>query len=130
MSDWPETETIWKSIPGAAPLYEIYGYWPTLHDAVIRAMNFQFADKGLEIVLDYNDSVTENEKMKDIATRMTLLWRGIHDSKLSLYDGALYGVEFGHKDNLIETRLVDYPWGMEGYILSESVEVTSVEISA
>lgn len=123
-----DMEAIWELIPGAAPLKEIYGYWPTLHDAVIREMNFDFASRSVEVILDYNDNLVD-DATKDINTRIAWVWRGISESKLRLYDGALYGIEFAHKEGLIETQFVDYPWGMDGYLLSDSVEVLSVELA-
>ena len=127
MAEWADTEAIWKDMPGGNPIYEIYGHWPTLHDAVIRSMNFNYADRGLEIVFDYDDAVLGKEEKKDFNSRITLSWHGITESKLRLYDGDLYGVEFNRRDGLIETRFVDYPWGMDGYILSAGVEVINIE---
>jgi len=45
-----ETNRIWAQIEGASPLFDIYGYWPTLHDATVEhiaegeALGIRFAE--------------------------------------------------------------------------------------
>ncbi len=46
MSD--STKEVWESMGGAAPLHEIYGYWPTLHDAVVRSFGINYEAKALD----------------------------------------------------------------------------------
>ena len=126
-----ETEALWEAIVGAAPLRERYGYWPSLHDAVVRGMNFKFADRELSIVLDYSNSELdingeEVNKDEEVKTRLTLRWHGITESKLRLYANDLYGMKFAQKNGLIETRFDDYVWGLDGFILSAGVEVTNI----
>ena len=129
MTNWADTEAIWKSMSGSAPLYEIYGHWSTMHDAVIRNMNFDFADRALEVVFDYDDAVAGKDEKKDVKTRITLLWRGITESKLRLYDGDLYGMNLAWVNGFIETRFEEYAWGLDGFICSASLELRHFEPS-
>ena len=121
-----QTEAIWQTIPGAQPLVRIYGYWPTMHDAIIREINVGFAEKTLKIVLDYTDLITDT-KNSEVTTRITMLWRGVMDSKLRYSDPMLYGVGFSSKNGIIETLFDDYEWGTDGCIRSERVEVLHFE---
>lgn len=127
MSSRTETEAVWQSTPGAQPLYKIYGYWPTLHDAVIRAINVDFANQGLQIVVDYKGLTKNVDQEERIGQRITLRWQGVTEAKLRLYDWNLYGIKFTQRNEMVETRFEDYTWGMDGYILSASVEVAHIE---
>lgn len=126
MPDETETEVVWQSMPGAQPLFGTYGYWPTLHDAVVRAFEIVFADRSVEIVLDYADLVGDAGSEADVGTRMTLRWSNVIEASLRLYAGNLYGVAFARTPGGIETRFTDYTWGMDGRILSAAIEVVNV----
>jgi hypothetical protein len=121
------TEQVWASMPGAAQLYEIYGYWPTLHDASVRAMNVRWAGQELEMIVDYNDLVNRQGQEVSVGTRITLVWIGVSEVKLRLYDEDLYGIAFTTTDMGVETRFDDYTWGLDGYIRSTGIQVTRVE---
>jgi len=121
-----ETQSVWQSMPGAQPLHDIYGYWPTLHDASIRSMNFGFSGRELEMVFDYSDLVGGDQGEHSISTRITMRWHGVTESKLRVYSDDLYGVEFTRVNGLIETRFEEYAWGTDGFILSTGIEVIGV----
>jgi hypothetical protein len=55
MMNRDESNQIWETISGAKPLYEIYGYWPTLHDAILTNIDVQFENKIVTLTFDYND---------------------------------------------------------------------------
>lgn len=97
-----------------------------MHDAVIRAMNFHFSEQKLEVVFDYNDGVEGEENGKYARTRFTLSWVGIRESRLRFSDGDLYGMDFAKDGTLIRTTFEDYTWGLDGYICSQSVEISAI----
>ncbi len=127
MSTIETTESIWQTIPGAEPLFEIYGYWPTLHDASVRKMQFGFAARELTLVMDYSDHGADQEEQPEICTRITMRWFGITESTIRLEDADLYGINLAQMGDLIETRFDDYWFGMGGSILSAGIEVLQIE---
>jgi hypothetical protein len=52
MTTTETTDALWQTVPGAGPLFEIYGYWPSLHDTAVRALKVGFAERELTLVLD------------------------------------------------------------------------------
>ena len=129
MSTIETTESIWQTIPGAEPLFEIYGYWPTLHDAVVRELKVGFAKRELTLVMDYSDLVLGHEDEPNTRTRIKMRWFGITESTLRLHNGDLYGIDFTHTNGFLKTQFEDYCYGLDGAITAEGVEVTHIELS-
>lgn len=127
MTSLEETRAVWETILGAAPLFDIYGYWPTLHDAVVRELRVGFAEHELTLVVDYSDLVLGRESESNTRTRITMRWFGITESTLRLHNGDLYGIGFARVKGLLETRFDDYCYGLDGAIFSEGVEVMCTE---
>jgi len=121
-----ETEAVWQQMPGAQPLYDRYGYWPTLHDAIIREMIVSFSGRELVLVLDYNNMTLGDDPAESLRTRIHMRWAGISESRLRIEDHDLYGVAFRRMKDLIETRFTDYAWGTDGFIRSSSIEVIEI----
>ena len=86
MTSLEETRAVWETIPGAAPLFDIYGYWPTLHDAVVRKLRVGFAERELTLVVDYSDLVPGRESEPNTRTRVTMRWFGTTESMLRLHN--------------------------------------------
>ncbi len=129
MTSLEETRAIWETIPGAAPLFELYGYWPTLHDAVVRGLKVGFAERELTLVMDYSDLVLGRENEPSTRTRITMRWFGITESTLRLHNGDLYGIGFTRANGFLETHFEDYCYGLDGAITAEGVEVTHIGLS-
>jgi hypothetical protein len=118
------TEAIWQSIPGAQPLHELYGYWPTLHDAWIRAMRVGCEGRELTMVLDYPDTPNDNDN--NLYTCFTMRWHGVVNSSLRIEQSYLYGVEFSQTDAGILTTFVPTNFGTCGTILAAGIEVSEI----
>jgi hypothetical protein len=129
MTPLEETRAIWEITPGAAPLFEIYGYWPTLHDAVVRELKIGFAERELTLVVDYSDLVLGREDESDTHTRITMRWFGITESTLRLHNSDLYGIGFTRANGFLETQFEDYCYGLDGTITAEGIEVIHIELS-
>ncbi|WP_309714609.1 hypothetical protein [Armatimonas sp.] len=123
------TQAHWQTIPGAKPLFEIYGYWPTLHDAIVRELKVGFTGRELTLVMDYSDLVLGRENEPNICTRITMRWFGITESTLRLHNGDLYGIGFTHANGFLETHFKDYCYGLDGAITAEGVEVIHIDLS-
>ncbi len=131
MSDKNQTNDIWQQISGAKQLREIYGYFPTLHDAVVKNIDIRFDSRDVILAVEYNDLVEkspETIERKDIATtRFHICWREVQKAKLDLYAEDLYGVEFSQAGDFIETRFEDSAFGFDGFIVSRSIEILELE---
>ena len=130
MTSREETQAIWETIPGAKSLFEIYGYWPTLHDAVVRELKVGFAERELTLVVDCSDLVLGRGNEPNTRTRITMRWFGITESTLRLYNCDLYGMEFTRANGFLETHFEDYCYGLDGTITSEGLEVTHIKLSS
>ena len=129
MTSLEETRAIWGTISGAEPLFETYGYWPTLHDAVVRELKVGFAERTLTLVVDYSDLTLGRENEPNTRTRITMCWFGITESTLRVHNGDLYGIAFTRANGFLETNFEDYNYGLDGAITAEGVEVTHIELS-
>ena len=122
------TQALWQTIPGAEPFFEIYGYWPNLHDAAVRKLKIGFAARELILVVDYSDHGKGQDDQPEICTRITLRWFGITESTLRMEEEFLYGINLARAGELIETRIDDYAYGLGGSILSAGIEVLRIEL--
>jgi hypothetical protein len=127
MSQREMSDLVWESLPGASQLKEIYGYWPTLHDAIVRDWDVRFQESSLALTIIYSDGVGDDDSSNSATTQFTLAWRGVQEAKFRYYAHDLYGLLFARMDDWIETRFDDYVWGMDGYIRSSIVEVLDIQ---
>ncbi len=131
MSDTNQTNDIWQQVLGAKQLREIYGYFPTLHDAVVKNIDIRFELKEVIFSVEYNDLVEKSaetiERKDSATTRFQICWREVQRAKLNLYAEDLYGVEFSQTGDFIETRFEDSAFGFDGFIVARNVEVVEIE---
>ena len=59
-----ERDQIWQSIKGSEKLYEIYGYYPTLHDANITNFDIRFESKEIILTFEYADGVEKKTRTR------------------------------------------------------------------
>ena len=128
-----ERDRIWQSIKGSEKLFEIYGFYPSLHDASITNFEVRFESKEIILTFEYADGVEEVVKTHELdeydgCTQITLSWHGVTESKLRLYSNDIYRFDWELKDQLIETRF-SHTYGVDGYILAQRIELISVNPS-
>jgi len=119
------TEQIWELITGANPLREIYGYWPTMHDAVVRTISICYEARDIEIIFDYTDQFRDDEF--EIATRIAMKWSGVRDCRLQIEEANVYGIQFSSQGDFLLTHFDRYAWGFDGEICSASIEVSGIQ---
>ena len=123
-----EHEEVWRSISGSDRLYDIYGYFPTFHDAKIRKINVSFDRKKIALVLLYSDLRGDSISRESIKVQTEIGWIGVREADLKWYSEYLYGVKFARHGSEIRTSLTPYSFGCDGDITSTTVEIRSVEI--
>lgn len=128
-----ETNLIWKSVKGAKDLFDLYGYYPTLHDASITNFDINFIDRQLTLTFEYRD-VIEREINNlvntdiELTTIIVVRWSGVSKSTFELNHNDIYEMSFQKSGKQIHT-LFPQSSGINGHIMSENIEVISVEKS-
>jgi hypothetical protein len=121
-----ETRSIWESIPGSGKLREIYGYYPTLHDANVVDLRIEFETKSLYIAFEYCDLVQKPGEPEESECRLIgIRWTNVEKSALTLDGNEIYHVDFIQVGNMIETKFASC-FGSFGSILSQEIEVALV----
>lgn len=127
MADVNEHEQIWKSIENSEKLFEIYKYFPTLHDAKIKNIDVSFEKKEFSLTVDYSDLI--DEESDDVLTRMTILWRDVQKADFNWYGEDLSGMEFSKDGEFIKTKFTNYAYGFDGEILARAVEILDIAVA-
>ena|SRR5215204_5617953 len=123
-----ENQEIWKQVKGSEKLFEIYTYYPTLHDAIIRKVEVNFERREFYLKVDYCDFI--KEPGDEVATRFTLCWRNVQKADFEWYGKDLMGMKFSEVGNFIKTKFTDYGFGFDGEIISGEIEITNIEIES
>lgn len=121
-----ENREIWKAVKGSEKLFEIYTYFPTLHDAVIRKIESNFEKRELYFTVDYCDFI--EAPGDEVATRFTICWRDVQNANFNWYAEDLYGMKLAAAGAFIKTSFEKYPFGFDGEIISGEIEITEIEI--
>lgn len=121
-----ENREIWKTIKGAENLFEIYKYFPTLHDAKIRKINLFLEKREFYLTLDYSDLI--NDSQKSLRTRFTICWKNLQKADFNWYAEYLYGMKFSSEGDFTKTKFTDYSFGFDGEIIASEVEILNIEI--
>ncbi len=121
-----ENVEIWKQIKGSEKLFDIYTYFPTLHDATIRNINLKLESKEFYLTVDYCDFV--KEPGDEVLTRITICWRNTQKADFNMYSGGLIGMSFSHDGKFIKTLFEEYSSGFYGEIIADKIEILDIEI--
>jgi hypothetical protein len=121
-----ENREIWKQIKGAEQLFEIYGYFPTLHDAIIEKIETNFEKKELQLTFYYADSTEDEEKSG--LTRFTIIWRNVQKADFNWYGVDLMGMKFSRHGEFYKTKFREYGFGFDGELVSGEIEILGIEI--
>lgn len=132
MTAQEETKSIWKTIKDSQKLLDLYGYYPTLHDASVTDFDVNFEGKKIILTFEYSDRVGDESETgsddKSLATKIVMSWNAVSEAKLQKYNNDIYHIDFQKIDGNIKTEF-SQSFGIGGYIISENIEVLSVEDS-
>lgn len=119
--------TFWASVDGAAELVEIFGYGPTLHDATVERLVFNYSSHTLRATVFYNDLIEKPDCEGSATVRFDLVWCDVISARLRKSDPDLYGVTFSREEGWLITRFEPYSFGMDGMITARSLRVENVQ---
>lgn len=122
-----ENLEVWKTVKGAEKLFEIYGGFPTLHDAVIENIAISLEKKEFRLTVWYSDLTEENDR--SARTRFTICWRNVQKADFDWYDKDLLGMRLSGTGEFIKTKFRDYGFGFEGELISGEIEIEDIEIA-
>lgn len=115
-------EEIWSQTTDGGMLHQLFGQYPTMHDAEIRGIHF--SQGKLEMVLDYAETLSGDPPL---VARIRLEWTGVSQLDFPLGELSLLGLQLLEAGEGIEARLEMWP-GVYATIVSESFEAILMQV--
>ncbi|HKI18385.1 MAG TPA: Imm50 family immunity protein [Isosphaeraceae bacterium] len=123
-------EDIGAFVTGASKLIDLYGYFPSFHDAVVESILIERDGPTVTIRFTTNDEAYSGGQVRepDQLAIVVIQWSEVSDLRLSgidrrnWIDGLTFSVEGGSIRS--ELELMD---GIEGFILARRVEIVEVQ---
>lgn len=112
-------DTVWAETTAGGLLRQLFGYYPTLHDARAHSIEIDGGRETVTLDVDYTDRGIDGEK--SLRVRMRLIWSGVKEAEFSSYDTDILEMRFEREGDLLRTRF-DRGMGFAGSILSEGFE--------
>ncbi len=78
-----ENQEVWQQVKGSERLFEIYTYYPTLHDAKIKSSAVNFEKREFYLTVDYCDFI--KAPGDEVFSRFTLCWRNVRKADFDWY---------------------------------------------
>jgi hypothetical protein len=118
-------DAIWADTTDGGLLRQLFGQFPTLHDALVLGIEFERSSDRMEMVLDYREEETGLADTP-LSVRIRLFWQGVRLADLKIDGPEIGAIEFHrHGEDLVtEFRPTG---GVEGRIVSETVEALLVQ---
>lgn len=117
-------EAIWAETTDGGLLRQLFGAYPTMHNAVILGLDTDFSTRSITITVHYSDEVGEASQM---CARINLIWTGVERADLPFADNAMMSLKFARLGNLIVSSIETSP-GQFGEIVSESFEAVLKQV--
>ncbi len=76
LSQMLNDDVVWAETTDGGLLRQLFGYYPTLHDAVILEVEIDRASDRVAIIVDYNDMIGE-DVTQHLSVRIRLEWHGV-----------------------------------------------------
>src|SRR4051794_31873617 len=121
----PEREAVWAQTTAGGLLHDLFGYFPTLHDARVRELEFDRAADRLSMTVDYRDIVTDSDG--ELTVRMRLEWTGVEQMDLRCYGNDLYHIDLCSADGLIVAEF-EQCYGIYGKVSGRVFEVVLLQV--
>ena len=119
-----DADAVWAESDSGGILHDLFGYFPTLHDARVRELRYDGPGRRLELVVDYQDrpDLGEEASSQDLHVRIRLVWTGVIGVALDHYENWIYGVDFKSlPDGGIRTEFHE-GMGLQGWVEAEQFE--------
>jgi hypothetical protein len=117
-----ESDAVWAETTDGGMLRQLFGYYPTLHDAVIRVLRYERAGDRLVMEVVYTDLAQGETDEQNLTVAMELVWEGLKEAKLRLDANDLTGMDLRRAGDHIRTDF-ELSFGTHGHVVSERFEV-------
>ncbi len=113
-----EHDAIWAETTDGGLLRQLFGYYPTMHDAIVRELRFD-ARRNVTMILDYQDSPEGGGE--ELAVRVELRWAGVRSVDFDVRENFLMGLECSRDGDDLRTTFRE-GFGIAGTLVSERFE--------
>jgi hypothetical protein len=124
MESSAENDAVWAETLDGGLLHQLFGFYPTLHDATIRSITYNRSADELAMVLDYED---ESEGDAPLKARISISWTGVKSMTLGIEDNFITGLKFKRSGDQIVTMLKTMDQA-DGEVVSDTVEAKLVSM--
>ncbi len=114
----PQDETAWAETTDGALLKQLFGYYPTLHDARIRRIALSPGSDAVEMTIDYRDTVDGGESL---SVRIILVWEAVRAMELNVSSNYLSAASIRHTAYGFRADF-ELAFGTHGFVESERFE--------
>jgi hypothetical protein len=124
-----EHDAVWAQTTDAGLLQQLFGHYPTMHDAVVRQIDLTGFPLRITMVVDYTDLVEgPNGLPQDgLSARFRLEWGGVTSFDFPLGDEDLLSLDLARQGTRIVTTLETWP-GVFGTIVSDTFEAVLMQM--
>jgi len=112
-----ENEIVWAETTDGGLLHQLFGYYPTLHDARVQSLSIDGTTATMDV--DYSDEPEEG--VRELTVRMKLIWTEVESIDLTTYDTYIEGITFQWIADGLKTVL-GQSFGIRGSIVSGGFE--------
>ncbi len=114
-------DAVWAETTHGGLLRQLFGYYPTFHDARLREIVVEAATRNVEMVVDYSDRVEDQDTDKELAVRIRLKWEDVEEMNLDCGESYLMGFEITHFQGKMKGTF-ELGFGTYGTIISRGFE--------
>lgn len=117
-----ETKEIWQTIERSDELLQRYGYYPTLHDALVLDIDLNAENRSVSLTFEYSDLDVND---KSVRTKLRIGWTDVLKLELCLYGNDVSRIAFRRTENGLITEF-EQSFGIHGSIESGGIELREV----
>ena len=117
-------ESIWAETTDGGLLRQLFGSYPTLHNAIILGLEVNASVNTVTLMVHYSDDGGESN---GLCVGMNLSWGGVERFDLPLVDNQMMSLKFSRKGNFIVSSIETSP-GQFGEIVSETFEAVLKQV--
>ena len=117
-------DAVWVDTTDGGLLRQLFGFYPTLHDARMVRLELNRKADVLTAMIEYDDQPEEGDS--HLRVQIELEWKGIRVLNLDIGGTELMSMDFEKKGEDLETRF-EFSSGVQGTILAAEFEARLVQ---
>ena len=121
-----DADAVWAETTDGGLLKQLFGSYPTLHDALVVSIEMDRASDTAQITVDYED-VSDEDDTQLLSARIRLEWQGVEALEIPLGYDDMFGLSFRRSGDKIRTDIEMWP-GIFGYVISDTVEAVLIQL--